>query len=124
MDQLQYSILYTGSDAKTHFKDDYLPWELFPDTPTDFGHVTTPLQKATDIGFVRLSAGRRSDWHPAPRKQFIMVLTGIMELEAGDGQKRTFKPGNVLLVTDVEGEGHRTNVLGDQELMIVWVPTP
>jgi hypothetical protein len=30
----------------------------------------------------------------------------------------------VLLVMDVDGKGHRTNVLGEQEVFVVWVPIP
>lgn len=123
MDQLKYAILYTGSDAETHFKDDYIPWQPISGSATKSPCVT-PFQEATDIGFLRLPVGQESDWHPAPRKQFVMVLAGIMEVEAGDGQKLTFTPGSVLLVTDVNGKGHRTNVLGEQEVLVVWVPIP
>jgi quercetin dioxygenase-like cupin family protein len=123
MDPLNYAILYTGSDAKTHFKDDYIPWQPTSGSATESPHVT-PFQEATDIGFLRLPVGLRSHWHPAPRKQFVMVLTGIMEVETEDGQKRTFTPGSVLLVMDVDGKGHRTNVLGEQEVFVVWVPIP
>ena len=123
MEQLKYVTLYTGADAKTHFKEESMLWQPVSSAVTESPHVT-PLQKATHIGFLRLPVGRRSHWHPAPRKQFVMVLTGVMEVEAGDGQKRTFTPGSVLVVTDVDGEGHRTNVLGDQEVLAVWVPIP
>ena len=41
-----------------------------------------------------------------------MVLSGLAEVEVGDGERRTFGPGNVLLVTDTEGRGHLTNVIG------------
>jgi quercetin dioxygenase-like cupin family protein len=123
MNQLKYSVIYIGSDANTHFKDDHLPWQTLPDASSaSIKFKFTPMQKAEEIGFLHLPAGYSSDWHPAPAKQFVMVLTGIMEVEAGDGEKRTFTPGSVLLVTDVEGKGHRTNVLGSQEVLIVWVP--
>jgi quercetin dioxygenase-like cupin family protein len=112
MEQLTYATLYTGSDAKTHFKDDAMPWHPVASSATEPPHVT-PLQDATNIGFLHSPVGRTSDWHPAPRKQFVMVLTGSMEVEAGDGEKRTFTPGSVLLVTDVDGMGHKTKVVGD-----------
>ena len=32
-----------------------------------------------------------------------MVLEGLVEVEAQDGERRTFEPGSVLLVTDTEG---------------------
>ena len=46
------------------------------------------------------------------------------EVEAGDGEKRTFTPGSVLLVTDVDGMGHKIKVVGDQAVLLVWVPIP
>lgn len=123
MDQLKYITLYTGSDDKTHFKDNYIPWHPISSSAKESVYVT-PFKKATDIGFLHLPIGQKSGWHPAPKKQFVMVLTGIMEVETGDGEKLTFAPGSVLLVTDVTGKGHRTNVIGDQEVLVAWVPIP
>jgi hypothetical protein len=53
-----------------------------------------------------------------------MVLSGVMEVEVSDGQRRKFGPGSVNLVTDSAGRGHRTNVLGSDEVLLVWVPVP
>ena len=123
MNQLKYVTLFTGPDDKTHFKDNYIPWQPISASAKESVYVT-PFKKATDIGFLRLPPGLKSGWHPAPKKQFVMVLTGIMEVEAGDGQKITFAPGSVLLVTDVTGKGHRTNVISGQEVLVAWVPIP
>ena len=123
MEQLTYATLYTGFDGKTHFKDDAMPWHPVASAATEPAHVT-PLQDATHFGFVYGPVGLTRDWHPAPRKQCLMVLTGSMEVEAGDGEKRTFTPGSVLLVTDVDGMGHKTRGVGDQAVLLVWVPLP
>jgi hypothetical protein len=53
-----------------------------------------------------------------------MVLHGTVEIEAGDGERRTFIAGTVVLVTDVHGRGHRTNVIGEEHVFLVWVPIP
>jgi hypothetical protein len=53
-----------------------------------------------------------------------MVLSGVLEVEVGDGERRSFGPGNVLLVTDTEGQGHLTNVIGNEDAFLVWVPVP
>ena len=79
---------------------------------------------ASKIGFLRSPKGLKSGLHPAPAKQFVMVLTGLMEVESGDGERRQFLPGSVLLVTDTQGSGHRTSVLGDQDVFLAWVPIP
>ena len=123
MEQLPYATLYTGFDGKTHFKDEALPWHPVANLATEPLYVT-PLQDATHLGFLYGPVGRTADWHPTPRKQFVMVLTGSMEVEAGDGEKRTFTPGSVLLVTDVDGMGQKTRGVGDQAVLLVWVPLP
>jgi quercetin dioxygenase-like cupin family protein len=117
--RLKYSVLYTDSEGLTHFKDQYLSWNDSGD-----GFSSTPLVDAKQIGFFLIQAGKNFDWHPTPRKQFVMVLDGTMEVEAGDGEKRKSEPGNILLVTDIKGRGHRTNNLGNKPITIVWVPLP
>ena len=121
------ATLYTDAAKDvTHFRTDVLEWS--GDTSGAGSNVPpvtmTKLYPATQIGYVRIPAGYRADWHPAPRKQYVMVLRGKLEVEAGDGEKREFTPGSVLLVTDVTGRGHKTNALGDEDVFLVWAPIP
>ena len=44
-----------------------------------------------------------SDWHIAPRRQYIFVLSGAMEIGSGDGTMRRFGPGDVVLADDLTG---------------------
>lgn len=118
--QLKYSVLFPDPQQVTHFRDEYLSWRTGSDPKT----LTTPFEEAQKIGFSRLLKGFKSDWHPAPLRQFVMVLSGLMEVEAGDGTRRQFAPGSVLLVTDTQGRGHRTYTVGNQEVLLVWVPVP
>lgn len=48
------------------------------------------------------------DWHCAPQRQYIVLLDGEIEIETSDGEKRRLKGGEVLLVEDVSGKGHKT----------------
>jgi hypothetical protein len=120
--QLMYSVLFADQQGITHFRDENLVWQI-----ENVGTLllrTTPYLNAEKIGFLHLPQGFSADWHPAPGKRFVMVLTGIAQVEAGDGERRTFAPGSVLLVTDTQGPGHRTIVLGEQDVFITWVPIP
>ena len=119
-DPLTYATLHADADGVTHFRDESLPWGV----GSSPGTYVTELLEAQHVGFLRLDSGLRMDWHPAPRKQFIMVLQGLVEVVAGDGERREFGPGSVLLVTDTEGPGHGTNVLGDGDLFVVLTPIP
>ena len=48
------------------------------------------------------------DWHPAPHRQYIILLDGEIEIESGMGEKRRFRGGDILLLEDTWGSGHRT----------------
>ena len=50
------------------------------------------------------------DWHPAPRRQYVIILTGQLEIGLGDGTTRRFGPGDARLVEDTTGQGHTTRV--------------
>ena len=47
--------------------------------------------------------------HPAPRRQYVVTLTGEVEYETGDGTRRRFRPGSVFLAEGVSEHG--VNVL-------------
>ena len=121
---LRYAVVFSDSNDVTHFRDEELPWQVQQSSDPRHPGLVTPFLDAEKIGFLRIAVGYSADWHPAPGKRFVMVLSGVMEVEAGDGERRKFTAGSVALVTDVKGQGHRTSVVGNQEVFLVWVPVP
>jgi hypothetical protein len=107
--------LYTGSDQRSHFEEKEL----------SFGGEkieTTELQAASGVVFRRAPVGHVIDWHPAPRRQYVVTLTGSWEIECSDGAKRLFKPGDVMLAEDLTGKGHVSRVLGKEPHIFMTVP--
>jgi hypothetical protein len=45
------------------------------------------------------------------------MLKGTTEIEASDGEVRRFAPGEVLMVADTTGKGHRTRYRGPREAL-------
>jgi hypothetical protein len=82
--------------------------------------VSTALA-ATGTVFVSFPVGWIGDWHPAPRCQFMTFVSGEIEAETGDGQRRRFGAGSIVLVEDTSGLGHRSWVVGDTEVVAVVV---
>ena len=75
--------IYTGADNQTHFEE--LPLETF---------ATLAAQVGT--GPVRLNQGPAksvTDFHNAPRRQYVVMMAGQLEIEIGDGTKRVLDPG-------------------------------
>ena len=104
--------LYTGSDGQSHIEpidiDQQPDWQQGLDT--------------TRISFRRDPAGKFQDWHPAPRRQFVIILSGQLEIGLGDGSKHRFGPGDARLVEDTTGQGHTTAVYGDEPCLTATVP--
>lgn len=62
------------------------------------------------------------DWHPAPQRQFIVLLDGEIEIEVGTGEVRRFQGGQVILVEDTKGKGHRTRAIGESPRRSLFLP--
>jgi hypothetical protein len=62
------------------------------------------------------------DWHCAPRRQLIVLLDGAIEVEVGSGEKRRFAGGDLLLVEDVTGRGHRTRTTDGRSRRSLFIP--
>ena len=73
------------------------------------------------IIFRENSAGYDYDWHCAPQRQYIVLLDGEIELETSDGEKRRFRGGDILLVEDVGGRGHRTRTVNSKPRRSLFV---
>ena len=104
--------IYTGEDGESHFEE--LTLESHPEL--------TSLQPAQGIMFRTYEPGYFSDWHHAPRRQFVFTLCGEMELGLGDGTTRRLGVGDVLLAEDLTGRGHTFRVSSDVPRLSVAVP--
>jgi hypothetical protein len=69
---------------------------------------------AKEISFRIWPAGAAFDWHPAPRRQFVIIVSGGLEIGFEDGSRHSFGPGDARLVEDITGKGHTTRVVGNE----------
>jgi len=104
--------LYTGGDGKSRVD------------PVDLGQTPewTKGLAATQISFRLWPRGEFLDWHPAPRRQFVIILSGRLEIGLGDGSKHVFGAGDARLVEDTTGQGHTTRVVGDEPCLTATIP--
>jgi hypothetical protein len=104
--------LFTGPDGNSH-------WE-----PIDLAKTPdwTKGLATTQISFREDPVGRFIDWHPAPRRQFVIILSGQLEIGFGDGTKHVFGPGDARLVEDTTGKGHTTRVHGSVPCVTATIP--
>jgi len=80
------------------------------------------MMMTTGAELHRAPAGRVSDWHTAPRRQYVITLSGYGELEVAGGKKIAVGPGHIELVEDTTGKGHITRVTGTEERVTLQLP--
>ena len=61
---------------------------------------------ATGVIFRETPSDYNLDFHPAPRRQFIINLDAAVEIIVGDGTSKVIGPGEILLAEDTTGQGH------------------
>lgn len=111
--------LYADERGETHFEDVVVAAEAQ-------GHVsvTQPIPLSSMIMRRVAPTDAEAVRHNAPRRQFIVHLEGSVEVEASDGERRRFDPGDVVLVEDVAGQGHVTRRLEGGEHRTLFLPVP
>jgi hypothetical protein len=79
-------------------------------------------QTAAGIIFRETSGDYDLDWHPAPRRQYIINLDAGVQITASDGEARTIGAGEVILVEDITGKGHLSKSIGGKLRHSIFVP--
>ena len=109
---MKFIRLYTGDDGETHCEErDVAEMPALPGP-----------QDAVRVSFNSSPPGRFSDWHPAPRRQYVITLAGEAEIGLKDGTTYRLKAGDVNLAEDTTGGGHTTRVVGDVPRITVQIP--
>jgi hypothetical protein len=108
--------LFTGPDGQTHAE------EIEAKFAPGGGNDVYKLLANAGAELHRAPPGRVSDWHTAPRRQYVITLSGHGELEVTGGKKISVGPGSIELVEDTTGKGHITRVTGNEERVTIQVP--
>jgi quercetin dioxygenase-like cupin family protein len=109
--------LYPDANGESHFEDKEIEW-------VEESRASKLSQRfpANGIVFREVAPSYDLDWHPAPRRQYIINLTGAVEITASDGESRVIGAGEVLLVEDVTGKGHLSKSVGNEPRLCIFVP--
>jgi oxalate decarboxylase/phosphoglucose isomerase-like protein (cupin superfamily) len=108
--------LYEDEAGESHWRDVEVDWS--GNAP---GGAASPRAPASGVIFRQIPAGFERDWHPAPRRQYIIHLDGDVEVTASDGETRIITAGEIALVEDLTGKGHRTRNACDRTFNAVYV---
>jgi quercetin dioxygenase-like cupin family protein len=108
--------LYTGPDNQTHAED--IEVKFAPGSPNE----VSKMLPVTGAELHRGAPGGFSDWHPGPRRQYVITLSGHGELELAGGKKIAVGPGHIELIEDTTGKGHITRITGTEDRVTLFLP--
>jgi hypothetical protein len=111
---MEYFRVYKGEDGLSHFEDidlEYAPVDIHPDATSL--EATAPTDAARYV-MAWFPVGWKRDFHPTPRRQIFILLEGEFGGQASDGEVRSMRPGDLMLMEDTEGKGHTAYVIGDK----------
>ena len=109
--------IYVDDAGETHWRDIQVEW-----VETRNGSKLSARLPATGIIFRETSGDYDLDWHPAPRRQYIINLDAAVAITASDGETREIGPGEVLFVEDTPGKGHISRAVAGQIRHSVFIP--
>lgn len=107
---VRFARVASDDQGRSYFEDGSIAL-----APSDFAPPAPPLdtsepEAAGRIVFIHGSTGWMGDWHPAPVRQYALILRGEFTVTVGSGEVRAFRPGDVVLLEDTTGQGHRTHI--------------
>ncbi len=113
---MQVVRIFTGADNESHFEDLQVPLEAMGAA----GAMSKPVAVSSVI-FRETAEDYNLDFHPAPRRQYVVNLTGGVEIETGSGEIRVLGPGDILLAEDTTGRGHKSRAVNDEPRRCLFI---
>ena len=114
---MQIVRIYSGADGESHFED------LAVEFPQDgaLGRISK-MVPARGVLFREVDGDYDLDFHNAPRRQYVVNLTGSVDIEIGDGTCRRLGPGSILLAEDTTGRGHKSRNVAGEARTCLFIP--
>jgi len=109
--------LYTGPDGQTHAEEIEAKFDA-----VNGGNDAYKLMANSGAELHRSPPGRVADWHTAPRRQYVITISGHGEIELTGGKKIEVGPGNIELAEDLTGKGHITRTVGNEDRVTIQIP--
>jgi hypothetical protein len=109
--------LYTDEKGVSHFRDIEIEW-----IEERRGSRLSKRLPANGVIFRETQAEHNVDWHPAPRRQYIVNLDAGVKITASDGESRLIQAGEILLVEDTHGKGHLSDHVENKIRHSLFIP--
>ncbi len=113
---MHYTRIYSDNHGESHFEVVELKF-------TDEGPLgaLSEVFSSRAVQFRENTADYYWDYHNPPARQFIILLDGEIRITTSLGEMRQFSAGDILLVEDLEGKGHKTENIKKEKRKSVFI---
>ncbi len=116
-DKIGITHLYPGEDGLSHFKDAVIQNSV----KVSSSESLTFISNHDSVFFYTFTPEFENDWHNASIPCYFVYLSGEQEITTADNVTRRFGPGDILLVEDLTGKGHKSKAVGNQACKVIVV---
>lgn len=114
--EMKVTRVYSDENGDSRFED--IDIELFDNG--EIGRLSENIN-VKSLQFRTVSPDYDYDFHHAPQRQFIVLLDGGVEITTSLGETRQIQTGEILLMEDTTGKGHKTKNLEKRERTSIFI---
>lgn len=111
--------IFADANGDSHFEEQIIALK----EEGAIGKLSIPYP-ASNVIFREVESTYDYDFHTAPQRQYIILLDGEIEIETSLHEKRVFCGGDILLMEDTTGKGHKTKNLQPKERKSIFITLP
>ena len=123
---LKYHRFYNDTSGESHLDEVEVKQSLAEAAPPAPPLLVSAFNPAFQWGFFSVPVGWFGDWHPAPARQFMILLTGAVDVMTSDGSVLQMRSGDIVLLEDTGGRGHKSRNVSDgvSHYFVTRLPPP
>ena len=77
------------------------------------------MVNVSEVQVRQFDGSRHMDFHPLPERRMIIHLSGEVQVGASDGSQIVLRAGDIRLMEDVSGKGHKHDDLSPSSAVYV-----
>ena len=114
---MKITTIYADDNGESHFGE--VDIALTESSPLGLMSVVQPV---SGLIFRETPADYDYAFHVAPRQQYMVVLEGGVDFTVSVGETRRFGPGDIVLLKDTQGKGHRSQAVDQKPRKSIFLP--
>lgn len=119
-----YTRITMDDKDRSYFADSVIPFDIKAFAPPSGPIGVSQVFGGKSVVFTTADKTWATNWHPTPRRQYVVMLAGTVTIEVETGAKRQFSTGDVFLLEDTRGRGHDARVISDEPAVFFMVALP